>query len=119
MSTDEISRTFAIKSSPRWTDLTGFQRDLLLELYGIDGPKGLELKTAVEHTLGEEVNHPRLYNNLDQLVEKELVEKDEQIYDRRSNCYQITPSGIELIESRAQIFASTTSRGPGVSDEHC
>lgn len=104
-------------SGVRWTELTGFQRDMVFEIYQLDRPKGLEVKQALEHTLGEKVNHGRLYPNLDELVSHGLVEKGE--IDQRSNYYEITPTGTELIESMAQVFASATSRASGGDDEPC
>jgi len=81
-------------------DLTAFQRDLLRVIAGNEESKGLEIKTDIEQYYGEDVNHGRLYPNLDTLVEKELVVKGE--IDKRSNSYDITQKGMRLIESRDQ-----------------
>lgn len=90
-----------------WTDLTGFQRDMLLAIYQMDQPKGLAVRDELERAYGEEVNHGRLYPNLDTLVDYRLVEKGE--LDRRTNYYEITAGGRALIEETAQVFASATS----------
>lgn len=74
------------------TDLTGFQRDLLAVVAGLDEPHGLAIKESIEHAYGTpEINHGRLYPNLDTLVDKGLVDKGTK--DRRTNSYTITERG--------------------------
>jgi len=79
-------------------DLTGFQRDLLYVIAGADQPSGQDVKDEIETYYSAEINHGRLYPNLDTLVNKELVEKGQ--LDRRTNYYAITESGEETIENR-------------------
>lgn len=79
-------------------DLTGFQRDLLYVIAGADRPSGQAVKAEVEEYYDSEINHGRLYPNLDTLVNKELVEKGE--LDRRTNYYDITAEGREAIADR-------------------
>ena len=62
-------------------DLTGFQRDLLYVIAGLDEPH-------------------RLYPNLDTLVDKGLVEKGQR--DRRTNFYTLTRRGSREIDARAE-----------------
>ncbi|WP_436346968.1 PadR family transcriptional regulator [Natronorubrum sp. FCH18a] len=81
-------------------DLTGFQRDLLYVIAGADEPSGQEVKDEVEKYYNSEINHGRLYPNLDTLVNKELVEKGQ--LDRRTNYYAISDSGLEQIEERRE-----------------
>ncbi|MFC6716016.1 PadR family transcriptional regulator [Natrialbaceae archaeon GCM10025810] len=81
-------------------ELTGFQRDLLYVIAGFDHPSGQEVKEEVEQYYSSEINHGRLYPNLDTLVNKELVEKGE--LDRRTNYYDLNESGEELIEKRRE-----------------
>ena len=81
-------------------DLTGFQRDLLYVIAGADQPSGQDVKDEIEQYYSAEINHGRLYPNLDTLVNKELVEKGQ--LDRRTNYYAITETGIEAIEDRRQ-----------------
>lgn len=78
--------------------LTGFQRDLLYVIAGLDAPHGLAVKNKIEEYYEKELNHGRLYPNLDTLVEKGLVEKDQR--DRRTNEYTTTPHGISEIDAR-------------------
>ncbi|QCS43872.1 PadR family transcriptional regulator [Natrinema versiforme] len=81
-------------------DLTGFQRDLLYVIAGKEQPSGQDVKEEVEQYYSNEINHGRLYPNLDTVVNKELVEKGQ--LDRRTNYYDITDEGEELIEDRRE-----------------
>jgi DNA-binding PadR family transcriptional regulator len=78
--------------------LTGFQRDLLYVIAGADRPSGQTIKSELEEDLGDEINHGRLYPNLDTLVDRGFVEKG--TIDRRTNYYAITDDGEELIRER-------------------
>jgi PadR family transcriptional regulator PadR len=79
-------------------DLTGFQRDLLVVIAGLDGPKGLAVKEEMDDYYDEEINHGRLYPNLDTLVDKGLVSKGS--IDDRTNSYSLTRRGEREIEDR-------------------
>lgn len=79
-------------------DLTGFQRDLLRVAAGMDEAKGLEIKRQLEGYYDKEINHGRLYPNLDTLVEKGLLQKSSQT--KRSNAYTATRRGMRVIEDR-------------------
>jgi DNA-binding PadR family transcriptional regulator len=79
-------------------DLTGFQRDLLYVIAGLDEPHGLAIKEELEEYYESEVNHGRLYPNLDTLVEKGLVEKGQR--DRRTNFYTLTRRGERELDAR-------------------
>ncbi|WP_222913388.1 PadR family transcriptional regulator [Natrinema sp. SYSU A 869] len=81
-------------------DLTGFQRDLLYVIAGADQPSGQSVKDEVEKYYNSEINHGRLYPNLDTLVNKELVEKGQ--LDRRTNYYAITDAGEQQIQERRE-----------------
>ena len=81
-------------------DLTGFQRDLLYVVAGQDKPHGLAVKDELEEYYEAEIQHGRLYPNLDTLVEKGLVEKGEQ--DRRTNYYTVTRRGRREIDARRE-----------------
>jgi len=81
-------------------DLTGFQRDLLYVVAGLEEPHGLAIKDELEQYYESEVHHGRLYPNLDTLVEKGLVEKGQ--IDRRTNSYTLTSRGRREIEARRE-----------------
>lgn len=69
-------------------DLTGFQRDLLLVIAGLDEPKGLDVKDELDRYYETEIHHGRLYPNLDTLVNEGLVKKGQ--HDRRTNKYELS-----------------------------
>ena len=79
-------------------DLTGFQRDLLLIVTGLESPKGLKIKNELEKVYEGEIHHGRLYPNLDSLVEKGLIDKEE--IDGRTNAYRATRRGRREIAAR-------------------
>ncbi|OVE82983.1 PadR family transcriptional regulator [Natronolimnobius baerhuensis] len=79
-------------------DLTGFQRDLLYVISGADQPSGQDVKEEIEQYYSSEINHGRLYPNLDTVVNKDFVEKGQ--LDRRTNYYAITDEGEQTIEER-------------------
>ena len=100
-----------------WHELTGFQRDLLVDIYQMDQPSGQDILDRLEANHGEDVKHGRLYPNLDDLVDYGLIDKGEQ--DLRTNYYDVTNDGRRLVEDTAQSFASATSRvaADGGSDD--
>ena len=81
-------------------DLTGFQRDLLVVIAGLEEPNGLEIKAEIEEYYESPINHGRLYPNLDSLVSGGLVEKHQQ--DERTNAYRLTEDGWDLLEKRKE-----------------
>ena len=81
-------------------DLTGFQRDLLYVVAGPDEPHGLAIKDELEEYYEKEIQHGRLYPNLDSLAEKGLVEKGQK--DRRTNYYTATRRGKREITARTE-----------------
>lgn len=81
-------------------ELSGFQRDLLYAIAGSDKSHGLGLKTELEAYYDDEINHGRLYPNLDTLVDKGLVEKGQ--HDRRTNVYTLTNRGHDELTARRE-----------------
>ncbi|RQH01300.1 PadR family transcriptional regulator [Natrarchaeobius oligotrophus] len=81
-------------------DLTGFQRDLLYVIAGADQPSGQDVKEEIETYYTTDINHGRLYPNLDTLVNKEFVDKGQ--LDRRTNYYEISETGLQVIEDRRE-----------------
>ncbi|MFB6267071.1 MAG: PadR family transcriptional regulator [Halodesulfurarchaeum sp.] len=81
-------------------DLTGFQRDLLYVVAGLDQPHGLAIKDELEEKYESEIHHGRLYPNLDTLVEKGLIDKG--ALDQRTNYYTVTRRGKREIEARRE-----------------
>jgi len=81
-------------------DLTGFQRDCLYVIAGRDEPHGLGVKDRLEAYYGREIHAGRLYPNLDELVEKGLINKGQA--DRRTNFYELTARGQRELEARRE-----------------
>ena len=81
-------------------DLTGFQRDILYVITGLEEPHGLAVKDELDDYYEQEINHGRLYPNLDDLVDKGLLEKGE--LDKRTNVYTVTKRGLREIEARRE-----------------
>ncbi|MBX0296672.1 helix-turn-helix transcriptional regulator [Haloarcula nitratireducens] len=73
-------------------NLTGFQRDLLQAIAAIeDQPYGLALKDYLDERYADPINHSRLYQNLDTLIDQQLVTRDP--IDDRTNAYTLTDAG--------------------------
>jgi DNA-binding PadR family transcriptional regulator len=75
-------------------ELTAFQHNILVIL-GKEPMYGLAIKRELEEYYGTEVNHGRLYPNLDELVGMGLVEKSE--LDKRTNQYELTDDGYAAV----------------------
>jgi len=75
-------------------DLTAFQKNILVVL-SEEPMYGLAIKRALEEYYGEDVNHGRLYPNLDDLVGRGFVEKSE--LDKRTNQYELTEEGLGVV----------------------
>jgi DNA-binding PadR family transcriptional regulator len=78
-------------------ELTAFQQNILVIL-GEEPRYGLAIKRELEEYYDDEVNHGRLYPNLDDLVEMGLVEKSE--LDKRTNQYALTSDGEAAVLER-------------------
>ena len=79
-------------------DLTGFQRDVLFVLSGLEKPKGLAIKDELDEYYDAEINHGRLYPSLDALAKKGLISKGK--YDNRTNQYALTSRGERELQER-------------------
>ena len=91
----------------RWFGLTGFQRDLIVEIYQMEQPSGQDIRWRLEAEHGEVVTTTRLYSNLDDLVDYGLIDKGEQ--DLRTNYYDVTNDGGQ----------AAVSHGPCVKHRCC
>jgi DNA-binding PadR family transcriptional regulator len=79
-------------------DLTAFQRDILYVVGGLETSYGLGIKRALEEYYNSEINHGRLYPNLDELVGAGYLEKSQ--LDKRTNLYTLTDFGLDLLSER-------------------
>lgn len=81
--------------------LSAFQRDLLLAVAALSETEqdcyGLAVKRWIENNHEMEVNHGRLYPNLDTLVEEGYVERGS--IDRRTNEYTLTDTGVGVLDA--------------------
>jgi len=119
--TDDVSNTnnhchsgVEADGGVRWFDLNGSKRDLLVEIYQMDQPSGQDIRHRMKAEHDEDVDHGRLYPNLDDLVDYGLIDKGEQ--NLRSNYYQITNDGRRLVEDTARYFASIGATNPVAAD---
>lgn len=79
-------------------ELSGFQRELLYVIGGLDNPSGLAINRKLGEYYEDDVRNGRLYPNLDELVERGLVEKGQK--DERTNEYTVSERGVELLQDR-------------------
>lgn len=98
-------------------DLTAFQQNILVIL-AEEPMYGLAIKRQLETYYGTDVNHGRLYPNLDDLVEMGLVEKSE--LDKRTNQYELTDEGhaalLDQFEWMFSKFVTTEDRATELTD---
>ena len=81
-------------------DLSSFQRDLLVVVAGLDDPIGKDIHEELEAYYPETVTAGRVYPQLTELVEKQLIPKEE--LDGRTNIYQISRRGIRELQDRRE-----------------
>jgi DNA-binding PadR family transcriptional regulator len=93
------------------TDLTAFQKEALLAVARLEDsdeePYGLGIKRQLQERLDKEVNHGRLYPNLDDLVDLGLLEKE--ALDKRTNTYTLSEEGKELLRDYRDYVDETVS----------
>ena len=99
---------------PHAADLTAFQANILFVL-AEETRYGLAIKRELETYYDSEVNHGRLYPNLDDLVELGLVEKSE--LDKRTNQYALTDEGYEaVLDQLGWMFSKIATDDDRVAD---
>ena len=81
-------------------DLTAFQRDLLYVIAGLETPHGLAIRDELAEYHDKEIQHGRLYPNLDTLVDKGLIKKEQE--DGRTNAYSLTERGRRELTARRE-----------------
>jgi DNA-binding PadR family transcriptional regulator len=101
-----------------WHELTGFQRDLLKTLAGLErhseSVSGQDLCRQLEADGLTNVNHGRLYQNLDMLVEDGWVSKGKK--DQRTNAYATTTAARESARRELQSWMAIFEREEIVTD---
>ncbi len=95
-------------------ELTAFQQNILTIL--AEEPRyGLAIKRELESYYDSEVNHGRLYPNLDDLVEMGLVEKSE--LDKRTNQYSLTDDGYQAVLDQLEWMFGNIATDDGRVDD--
>lgn len=98
-------------------DLTAFQNNILTIL-AKEPMYGLAIKRELEAYYDDEVNHGRLYPNLDELVDLGLVEKSE--LDKRTNQYALTDTGyaavLDQLEWALSMIVTDDDRADEIAD---
>lgn len=89
-----MSETQTVPDRSIGHNLSEFQFNILTVL-SEEAMYGLAVKRQLEAYYGSEVNHGRLYPNLDELGERGLVDKSE--LDKRTNQYALTDKGYETL----------------------
>jgi DNA-binding PadR family transcriptional regulator len=84
------------------SQLTVFRLDLLATLRETGATHGLGVKRHLEKRRDEDVNHGRLYPNLDELVTMGLVAKETEKPDHRTNRYRLTDDGERELMARGE-----------------
>ena len=103
MATPQTPTQDAVES---FAEYSTFQQEVLLaitklETAGAD-PYGLAIKRELETVYNKEINHGRLYPNLDTLVSDGLIEKT--ALDKRTNEYSLTKQGEQfLVDQHARL----------------
>jgi len=96
------------------TNLTRFQLDLLIDIAGHPDTHGLAIKERLEDHYGHDINHGRLYPNLDSLAEQGLITKG--THDERTNKYALNRRGKRELEDRFAFFKHNVERTHEIVD---
>jgi DNA-binding PadR family transcriptional regulator len=75
----------------------GFNREILYIIARLGNPKGLAIKSELQQHFDEEINHGRVYPNLDTLAEKGLINVGEK--DNRTKEYSLSEKGMRAIQN--------------------
>ena len=78
-------------------ELTALQRDILTVLSGLDRPAGVDIERELDDYYPSDVGDSRLYQSLNQLVDKGYVTKG--MKNARTNEYRLTETGRAWISS--------------------
>lgn len=97
--------------------LTGFQRDLLFVVASLEGtvPTGVTVQEELSDQRGDRVNHGRLYGNLRDLVDADLVEK--RPVDGRTNTYRVTDEARDALRAHCRWAAVCLGRECEAGDD--
>lgn len=88
-------------------ELTAFQTTLMVAIRANKNPSGQTVRRWLESNDGhavDDVNHGRMYPNLNELIEKGYATKGKQ--DARTNYYELTDEGRKRLEARHGFIGS-------------
>ena len=77
-------------------DLNGFRTNILYSIRALDHPNGQDLKTKLRGQHGP-ITHSRVYQNLRDLEDRGLIERDDWMGDDRSKTIHLTPKGRKTV----------------------
>lgn len=116
-SEDTANSIYEVVNLDELAELSAFQIDILMIVATQERtPKGLKIKEKLEDFYEEDVNHGRLYPNLDNLVEDNLIEKIE--IDKRSNGYNLTRRGSNFLKARYLWISQKLANGQNKKDKN-
>lgn len=105
-----------------WHDLNAFQRDVLLAIanLGVAHPSGREIGEQLAADVGRDVGGSRLYQALDSLAGRGLIQKRRGTVDARTNEYHLTEAGALLIAEHTRYCKRVLARsGDGGAPIDC
>ncbi|WP_092907941.1 helix-turn-helix transcriptional regulator [Halostagnicola kamekurae] len=81
-----------------FNQLSSFERNILFVLAKLGPSKGVVVKNELQNLYDQEINHGRLYPNLDDLVDVGYVDKSER--DQRTNEYALTNKAQKALQTQ-------------------
>jgi DNA-binding PadR family transcriptional regulator len=79
-------------------ELTAIQRDLLFVVSGMSDSSGTAIKSELERTQDRDLVKGRVYTNLNELADDDLIDKGSK--NGRANEYSLTETGREAVRKR-------------------
>ena len=79
-------------------ELTAIQRDLLFVVSGMRDSSGKAIKSELEDSQGRDLLAGRVYTNLNELVDEDLITKGSK--NGRTNEYSLTDEGRDAVRRR-------------------
>lgn len=102
-----LAESQAETTTDAFAEYPHFRRDLLFAIAAVGPASGKAVQAEIEAYYETDINHGRLYPNLDALVDDGLVEKGE--IDDRTNSYELTQSGRQALKERREWEAERLS----------
>ena len=106
------------------SELSKNEEMILLAVWRLkDNAYGVTIRREVADETGKKIHYSCLYNNLDLLIRKHLVEVQESTPEavrrgRREKLYYLTHSGFKILKSAQKIYISMWEDIPGLAFEN-